>query len=88
MTDADGLEGVAEEEEEEEGECVDLQGFTKSQNLEDQEEVDNCLDPEDKEVERLLQIARQLAYQVHHRHHRKGEEILLHACTICHRRVV
>ena len=80
MTDAEGLEGVIEEEYE--GECVDfeLQGFTKSQNIEN-EEVDNSLDPEDKEVERLLQIARQLAQQVHHRHHRKGENMFACMCN-------
>lgn len=57
MTDAEGLEGVAEVEEEEV----------------DSEPMQGVQDAEDKEVERLLQIAQKLAQQVQQRRHRKGE---------------
>jgi hypothetical protein len=59
MTDAEVLVGVMEEEEEE-MDSEPLQEVSKSQ------------DPADKEVERLLQIARQLSQQVQHQRHRKG----------------
>lgn len=59
ITDAEVLEGVAEEEEEEED------GL-------DSEPVDESQDPKDKQVEHLLQIARKLT-QVQRRHLGKGE---------------
>lgn len=66
LTDAEALEGVAEVGEE--VDCEPTERLTQSQ------------DATDKEVERLLQIARRLTQQVQRQHQKKGEGLIDRSC--------